>query len=434
MARSLAQLSRPHDIGNKLPAKSSSLSNHSSCSQGLQHTLWSDQSCSTNDSSLPRVGTSPRTIIHPQPLRGMRSGLLQLRSPSPDQLGSLVAQKGSQTTIYEPVDVPTTETTSARPTRCSSRASYMSCEPEPPGSLERNKSHNYSDLRSETSCSPRISLDPACSSFSPASHSYTTHHRQRLPDLTHTSLRHTPSGPPRPPVTEAQACGEQTMTTTRGSTTRQPPPPATQTEADTEADTDTDTVDNHASLSLSPELPADVDPQELLDFLREFEQDRQRSKETVKTGPGPQASAIRLPGSRATHSRLSGETEEQQGHRKRKRLGGSMASDLAQPPQPPCSQKYPVQQHITSPDDRLQQTPALSANESTPSLVVHPPDSPPAMPKTESRYRPPDLFIGRLASGLPTNPRQGKKRRTSTTRPYIRALPNHSDDPIDEEM
>lgn len=362
----------------------------------------------------------------------MRSGLLQLRSPSPDQLGSLMAQKGSQTTIHEPVDVPTTEPTSTRPTRCSSRASYMSCEPEPPGSLERNKGHNYSDFRSETSCSPRISLDPACPSFSPASPSYTTttYHRQRLPDLTHTSLHHTPSGRPRPPVTEAQACGEQTTTTTRGSTTRQQPPPATETEADT----DTDTADNHASLSLSPELPADVDPQELLDFLREFEQDRQRSKQTVKTGPGPQPSAIRLPGNRATHSRLSDETKEQQGHRKRKRLGGSTASDLAQPPQPPCSQKYPMQQHITSPDDLLQQTPALSANESIPSLVVHPPDSPPAMPKTESRYRPPDLFIGRLASGLPTDRRQGKKRRTSTTRPYIRALPDHSDDPIDEEM
>ncbi|KAG5984718.1 hypothetical protein E4U55_003490 [Claviceps digitariae] len=203
------------------------------------------------------------------------------------------------------------------------------------------------------------------------------------------------------------------MAIPRASTTRQTPPAP-------------DTIDNDASFSLSSELPSDIDPQELLDFLNEFEQDRQRSRKASKTELGPLPSAARSD-NRSTQRRMSDGTEGQ-GHRNR--LGGSMASDKAQP-QPPSSQRYPIQR-ITSPDDLLQHTPALSANDSIPSLVVHPPDSPPAMPKSESRYRPPELFIGRLASGLQTTPRTGKKRRKSTTRPDIRALPDYDDDPIDE--
>ncbi|KAG6001842.1 hypothetical protein E4U21_003770 [Claviceps maximensis] len=422
---SVSQLSRPHCIDAKLATTSSSLSNHSSCTQSLRHMLWSDQSCSTN-SSLPRFGTSPRTIIHPQPVRGMRSGLLQLRSPSPEQLESLMGQQGSQTTMDETDNVPT-QPTSMHSTSCNNSClSYMSCEAL--SSPKRNKSHDYGNSRSETSCLPRISQDPAASSTSYSSSSPSlciTYHRQRLPDLTHASLDNAPADPPPgPSVTEAGAYGDNILAIMRGSTTRHSPPAS-------DTNTDADHIKNDASLSVSSEMPSAIDPQELLDFLHEFEQDRQRSKKAVTTGLGPQSSTTHCD-NHSNHCRLTDGTE---GQSHRKCLGGSMASDMAQPQPPsPSSQKYPTKR-ITSPDDLLQQTPALSASDSIPSLFVHAPDSPPAMPKIESRYRPPELFIGRLAaSGPQTRPQGSNDRRKGTNRPDIRALPNYNDDPIDEGM
>ncbi|KAG5952521.1 hypothetical protein E4U53_000654 [Claviceps sorghi] len=207
------------------------------------------------------------------------------------------------------------------------------------------------------------------------------------------------------------------MAITRGLPTR-PPPPATDIIG---------TMDNDTSLSLSQELPADIDPQELLDFLHELEQDRWRPKKAAKTELGSQPSAAHCD-DHSTRRRLSDGTKE---HSHGQRAGESAASDMAQP-QPPSNQKYPIQR-VTSPDDRLQQTPALSANDSIQSLVVHAPNSPPALPQSaSSRYRPPELFIGRFASGMPTNPREGKKRRERPARPDIRALPDYDDDPIDE--
>lgn len=377
-----------------LPTKSSSLSNHSSCSQSLRHMLWSDQSSSTN-SSLPRVGTSPRTIIHPQPLRGMRSGLLKFRSPSPEQQGSMMGQKGSQTTMDETNDL--LMHSSMHPTRCNSRLSYMNCEPA--GSSPKcNKSRSRGDSRSDTTCASRICQDP--------SFSCVTYHRQRLPDLTHTSVRSTPSERSRSPATEERACDEQTMAT-RGSTTRQSSPA-----------TDIIDIDDDA---LSSELPSEIDPQELLDFLREFDHDRQRSKKADKTRPGPQPSATHC-----DNSVYSQPSDGAKAQIHRKVPTETTASDMAQPP---WSREYPSQRP-TSRDDFQQQSPCLSANEST-SLVVNPADSPPAVPKPESRYRPPELFIGRFASELP-NPRKSKTRRRST-RPDIRTLPNYDADPIDEE-
>ncbi|KAG5926587.1 hypothetical protein E4U42_003152 [Claviceps africana] len=406
------RLSRLQHADSKLPAKSSSLSNLSSCSQSVRHKLCSDQSCSTN-SSLPRVGTSPRTIIHPQPIRATTSSLFQRWSPSPEQLESLMGQKGSETTIEETDDL-LTQSTRMYPTRCSSRLSHMSCEPA--SSPKRNKSHKRGDSRSETSCSPRIGRDPASP---PPPSSCITSQRQRLPDLSHTLLRDTSSGPQLgSPVTGAGVCGGQTLAVARGLAIRQPPP----------ATDIIGTMDSDASLSLSQELPADIDPQELLDFLQEFEQDRRRPKKAAKTGLGSQPSAA----PRDKHMPRRRLSDGTKGHGHGKRAGGSTASDMA-PPRPPSNQKYHPIQCVASPDDRLQQTPALSANDSILSLVVHPPDSPPAMPQSaSSRYRPPELFIGRFASGLATNPRVGKKRRGRPARPDIRALPDYDDDPIDE--
>ncbi|KAG6041786.1 hypothetical protein E4U41_001998 [Claviceps citrina] len=372
-------------------SKSSSLSNHSSCSQSLRHTLWSDQSCSTN-SSLLRVGTSPGTMIHPQPLRGMRSVLLQLRSPSPEQQGSMAGQKGSQTTLEEADDLLTQS--SMHPTRCPSRVSHMSGEPA--SSPSWSKSHNRGDSRSETSCSRRIGQDPSSSSC-------VTYHRQRLPALTHTSPHYTPAGTPGSPVTDERACDDQTMAT-RGSTTRPSSPTTEPTHDD-------------ASLPLSPELPSEIDPQELLDFLHEFEQDRRRSKTAPKTGPGPQRPVTHCDNS--AYPRPSDGTEGQT-HRNGLGAWASTTSDMAQPP----PVRNPPGKGTTSPDE---------PNASIPSLVVNPPDSPPALARAETRYRPPEPFVGRFASSAWQAPaRTLKKRRKSSSRPDIRALPNYDDDPIDE--
>lgn len=374
--------------------KSSSLGNHSSCSSSLQHMLWSDQSSSTN-SSLPRVGTSPRTIFHPQPLRGARSGLLRFRSLSPEQPWSVLGQRGSQASRDETDDRTTHP--SVQPTNCDGPL-YMSREQSSPPKYR--KSHRCDDSRSEIGCSPRIPQDLP---------SRITCHQRKSPELTSTLLEDTPSECSRLPLVEQGAYDEQTVAATCGSISRRP-------------SSTTDRTDEDALSPLSPELPSEIDPQELLDFLHEFEEERRCSKRN-QTEPSPHPTETHCDNS--SYSRPSDEVERQRGqHQVRQSAQNSTASDIAQPP----SSRNHASQRTTSPDDLHN---FLSADDSIPSLLVKAPDSVPAPSKSESRYRPPELFIGRFVSDSQNHTRRLKTRRKSD-RLDIRALPNYDDDSIDE--
>ncbi|KAG6024188.1 hypothetical protein E4U40_003449 [Claviceps sp. LM458 group G5] len=238
------------------------------------------------------------------------------------------------------------------------------------------------------------------------------YHRQELPDFIHPLHYDATSGPPpESPAIEERAHGEHGRVIRRDSIARQPssPPPPPPTP---------DITFEDASLSLSPELPLEIDPQELLDFLREFDQDRQRSKQAVKATLGPQSLATTCD----KHS-----THQGQSHCRRTEV--SMACDIFVPP---LSQKQ-ASQHTTPPDHLQPQSPSFSTHDSVPSVVVNLSDSPTDMLISESRYCPPGPFIGRFASGLNTSPWKGKKRR-KRLRPDIRALPNYEDDPIEEDI
>ncbi|KAG5963211.1 hypothetical protein E4U58_003634 [Claviceps cyperi] len=241
-------------------------------------------------------------------------------------------------------------------------------------------------------------------------------HQQELPDFIRPLHYDATSGPPpESPAVQERAHGEQGRVIRRDSIARQPsPPPPTP-----------DITFKDASLSLSPELPLEIDPQELLDFLREFDQDRQRSKQAVKDTLGPQ-SPVTTFDKHSTHTRLFDGTEGQS-HCRRTEV--SMASDI---PVPPSSQKQPSQ-HTTPPDHRQPQSPSFSTHDSISSIVINLSDSPTDILLSESRYCPPEPFIGRFASGLNTSPWKGKKRR-KRFRPDIRALSNYEDDPIEEDI
>ncbi|KAG5993225.1 hypothetical protein E4U52_002125 [Claviceps spartinae] len=236
------------------------------------------------------------------------------------------------------------------------------------------------------------------------------YHRQELPDFIHPLHYDATSGPPpESPFIEERAHGEQGRVIRRDSIARQPSPPPPPTP---------DITFEGISLSLSPELPLEIDPQELLDFLREFDQDRQRSKQAVKTTLGPQSPAT----TRDKHSTHGGQSHCRQ-------TEVSMASDISVPP---LSQKQPSQ-HTTPPDHLHPQSPSFSTHDSIPSVVVNLSNSPTDVSIPESRYCPPGPFIGHFASGLSTSPWKGKKRR-KRLRPDIRALPNYEDDPIEEDI
>ncbi|KAG6223309.1 hypothetical protein E4U26_004642 [Claviceps purpurea] len=272
------------------------------------------------------------------------------------------------------------------------------------------KTSNHRESACETNDKSRIGPESSSSTCM-------KHHRQGLPDFIHPLHYDATSGPPpESPAIEKRAPGEQGRVIRRDSIARQPSPPPPPTP---------DITFEDASLSLSPELPLEIDPQELLDFLREFDQDRQRSKQTVKTTLGPQSPAI-ICDKHSTHTRLL-DGIDGQSHCRRTEV--SMTSDI---PVTPLSQKQPSQ-HTTPPDHLQPQSPSFSTHDSIPSVVVNLSDSPTDIIIPESRYCPPGPFIGRFASGLNTSPWKGKKRR-KRFRPDIRALPNYEDDPIEEDI
>lgn len=274
----------------------------------------------------------------------------------------------------------------------------MSCEQSIPP--DYRKSHRCGDSRSEIGCSPRTPQELP---------SRITYHQQKSPELTHTLLEDTPSEHSRLLFGEQRAYDEQTVAATCGSISRRP-------------SSTTDRTNEDALSPLSPELPSEIDPQELLDFLHEFEEERRCSKRN-QIKPSPQPTETHY--DKSSYSRPSDGVERQRGqHQVRQSAQNSTASDIAQPP---CSRNH-ASQRTTSPDDLHN---FLSADDSIPSLLVKPPDSVPAPSKSESRYRPPELFIGRFVSDSHNNTRRLKTRRKSD-RVDIRALPNYDDDSIDE--
>ncbi|KAK2590095.1 hypothetical protein QQS21_012225 [Conoideocrella luteorostrata] len=232
---------------------------------------------------------------------------------------------------------------------------------------------------------------------------------------------------------------EKTMATWGSPRSRRPP------------STDSQAVGDDV-LSLSQDLPSDVDSQELLDFLHEFEDERRDHNRTkagnavtqrVHDSHDKSALLSQHPNNEMKQMELQG-INRQDAQSPQLIKSDSVASDTAQ--HPPSSLSYlhlDLAAASPSPIDDLGRTrhheplgqaPYVSAEDSSMvSLAVGPPGSPP-----ELRYRQPQLFIGRLASSkdLPPSQMRAAQKTKKSNRPDIRALPNYDpncdEDPIED--
>ncbi|KAM0555128.1 hypothetical protein ACHAPJ_006479 [Fusarium lateritium] len=134
------------------------------------------------------------------------------------------------------------------------------------------------------------------------------------------------------------------------------------------------------------------------------------------------------------------------------------ASDIAEPPSASRDKPSPTTEHTPNMTDALAEdlsdagmvassseaAAKINATDATDSIIAQP--ASPQSPQPEFRFHHPQLFVGRLAYDVPSNPssvplyappKKGRRprsgRRRDKGRPDFRAMPNYNDDPIEED-
>lgn len=356
--------------------------------------LWSDQTSSTS-SSLPFVGGSPQSIYHPQPLRGTRSSLLDLQSPSPESASSIEAQRGSQVQAYE-INCSPAFTLNTR----SSNFGHKN----PSFSLLRTSPKSQHGPRERDAVLGHINSLNSNSALVP---SKTPSKLGQMNKVSHREARSTsPENTNLYPATEDHY---QLTVATCGSTrsTSHTSPLANVREV------------NSPTTSLFDSL----DSQDLVHLLHELNEGTHH----IKTSSKKRQSDTNSPTSHSIHFTNAKRTN----YTHLRNLNPTASSDNTTIP--PFSTRKPLNTNAQLTNPSPGRTPlSADAISKIPQPTV--PASPCLSPKPDTLYRQPQFFVGRLASSqqTPETNSHSCRLRKRHTRLDIRCLPNYDEDPIDD--